>query len=274
MPIAQLLKLLPHPLATDDKYSRGVVGFLTGSEKYPGAAVLGVSAAIRTGAGMVRYLGSPTPRVLVLRQHPEVVAELGKADVWVFGSGIDLDDKTENEVVLKQVLKAAQCLVIDATGLQKFDFNHSPELTLLTPHAGELATLLGQFEMAVTRTEIEAAPQAHAVLASRLTGCVVLLKGNTTWLATADGQTRAVGPNSVNLSVAGTGDVLAGILGALLALNLKRADWSATQTSMLDVAELAILIHSRAADIAAADGPVAALDVAEAVRKAVGELLT
>lgn len=273
MPIAELIQLLPHPVATDDKYSRGVVGFLTGSEKYPGAAVLGVSAAIRTGAGMVRYLGSPTPRVLVLRQHPEVVAELGRADVWVFGSGIDLDDKTENEVVLKQVLKAAQCLVIDAGGLQKFDFSHAPQLTLLTPHAGELVTLLGQFETVVARAEIEAEPRAHALLAAELTGCAVLLKGNTTWLATPEGQTRAVGPNSVNLSVAGTGDVLAGILGALFAINLKRSNWVARQERMLDVAELAILVHSRAADIASLDGPVAALDVAEAVRKAVGELL-
>ena len=273
MPRTELLKLLPHPVATDDKYSRGVVGFMTGSEKYPGAAVLGVSAAVRAGAGMVRYLGPPTPRVLVLRQHPEVVAELGKADVWVFGSGIDPDHKPENGVFLKQVLKAAQCLVIDATGLQRFDFAEAPELTILTPHAGELVTLLGQFEMVVTRAEVEDDPQSHALLAAKLTGCVVLLKGNTTWLATAEGQTRAVGPNSVNLSVAGTGDVLAGILGALLALNLKRADSLASQNGIVDVAELAIQIHSRAADLAAVDGPVAALDVAEAVRKAIGEML-
>ena len=87
-----------------------------------------------------------------------------------------------------------------------------------------------------------------------------LVIGVTTLIADPLGEVRAVGPNSTALATAGTGDVLAGILGALLATN---AD---SQPNLLDVAELAVIIHSEAATRAAAAGPVVALDVAEQVR--------
>src|SRR3954470_13754689 len=76
------------PEASDDKYSRGVLGVLTGSAQYPGAAVLGVEAAARTGAGMVRYLGDAEAARLVLQRRPEIVTAPGRVQAWLIGSGM------------------------------------------------------------------------------------------------------------------------------------------------------------------------------------------
>ena len=73
----------------DDKYSRGVLGLITGSEQYPGAAVLGVEAALHTGVGMVRYLGPARATELVLQRRPEAVTANGRVEAWVLGSGMD-----------------------------------------------------------------------------------------------------------------------------------------------------------------------------------------
>src|SRR3954447_6883777 len=79
--------VLRMPTATDDKYSRGVVGLRTGSEAYPGAAVLGVEAAWRTGVGMVRYLAPPGAARMVLASRPETVTAHGRVQPWVTASG-------------------------------------------------------------------------------------------------------------------------------------------------------------------------------------------
>ena len=80
---------LRRPTASDDKYSRGVVGVRTGSDRYPGAAVLGVEAAHRTGAGMVRYIGPARAEDLVLARRPETVTGAGRVQAWLVGSGTD-----------------------------------------------------------------------------------------------------------------------------------------------------------------------------------------
>ncbi len=77
------------PAAGDDKYSRGVLGVVTGSQEFPGAAVLGVEAAHRTGVGMVRYIGPRSVRQAVLARRPETVAVAGRVQAWLIGSGID-----------------------------------------------------------------------------------------------------------------------------------------------------------------------------------------
>ena len=77
------------PVESDDKYSRGVLGIITGSDQYPGAAVLGVDAALHTGVGMVRYLGGERASTLVLQRRPEAVAGEGRVQAWLIGSGMD-----------------------------------------------------------------------------------------------------------------------------------------------------------------------------------------
>ena len=86
------------PTDTDDKYRRGVVGIRTGSEQYPGAAVLGVEAAWRTGVGMVRYLGPDRPTGLVLHRRPETVTSGGRVQAWLIGSGTDAAARPPGEV--------------------------------------------------------------------------------------------------------------------------------------------------------------------------------
>jgi NAD(P)H-hydrate repair Nnr-like enzyme with NAD(P)H-hydrate dehydratase domain len=115
---ADVAALVRVPTSSDDKYSRGVVGFVTGSTRYPGAAELGVEAALRTGVGMVRYLGPARSTELVLQRRPEAVTTEGRVQAWVVGSGIESVSDLEAEP--KGWLQAAHAsghpLVIDAGG--------------------------------------------------------------------------------------------------------------------------------------------------------------
>src|SRR3954449_8177614 len=83
------------PEPGDDKYSRGVLGVLTGSAQYPGAAVLGVEGAARAGAGMIRYLGDEGAARYVLQRRPEAVTAPGRVQAWLVGSGMDAAHRTE-----------------------------------------------------------------------------------------------------------------------------------------------------------------------------------
>lgn len=251
----ELAQYLRRPTASDDKYSRGVVGFITGSEQYPGAAILGVTAAMRTGIGMVRYLGPRSVGELLLQTRPEAVLSDGRAQAWVFGSGIATD--TPGSAYLQEHFEVAELAVVDAGAIELLDLKGRTGLAVLTPHAGELARLLG-----VTREEVLANPENSATLAAVATDCVVLLKGNTSFIASPDGEVREISGLAAALSTAGTGDVLAGILGALLAANHD----AAVEGAFIDLIELAVQLHSDAAELASASGPVAALDVAEAIR--------
>ena len=259
-----LLDLLREPNATDDKYSRGVVGFVTGSEIYPGAAILGVTAAMRCGIGMVRYLGPRNVGELLLEVRPEAVLADGRAQAWVLGSGMSPFD---DSAALLQHLAVADIAVVDAAALGVIDFSKAPLRTVLTPHAGEAAQLLLRFGREATRESVVANARDYSVLLAELTKTVVLLKGHVDMLATPTGEVREIGPLSSALSTAGTGDVLAGILGSLLAANHDRV--IASETEFLNTIELAVLLHSAAAELANEDGPVSALDVAEAVRKVI-----
>jgi hydroxyethylthiazole kinase-like uncharacterized protein yjeF len=252
------LHLLRHPKSDDNKFKRGVLGFVTGSDAYPGAALLGIDAAVRTGIGMVRYLGPDSVNRLVLETRPETVCKFGEADAWVLGSGVDKSDGSRAAAVLEaSILPALK--VIDAGALEVIDYAKlNAYSAILTPHAGELARLLDRFGRHFD-LDYEAVQAAAA-----LTRQVVILKGNTSLVAHPSGEVTAVGPNSVSLATAGTGDVLAGIIGALLAVNAHDPE-----LDLVDVATLGIAIHSEAADRASKDGPVAALDVAEAVRSVI-----
>lgn len=267
-----LTRFFSAPSADDNKYSRGVVGFMTGSSDFPGAAVLGVTGAVRTGVGLVRYLGPTESTSLVLQRRPETVIQPGAADAWVVGSGMTEEAVTDS--ILQRVY-AFELLVLDAAALTRVDYAELTGRAILTPHAGELSRLLKR--MGQTEASINAlSPVQAASLAARLTGQVVVLKGHQTIIAGAGTGDFAVAepvvlpPASSWLATAGTGDVLAGILGALLAVN--SADVLNNRVSLAKIAELALRVHSLAAEIALQQGPPAALDIAEAVRLAVRQL--
>ncbi len=154
------------PGPDDDKYSRGVLGLITGSERYPGAAVLGAEAALHTGVGMLRYLGSA--RDAVLARRPEAVAAEGRVQAWVLGSGVEPDDA---DTMRRMRSAASQGLptVLDAGALELREHTTGP--VVVTPHFGELARLTGW-----DKGEIARDPSAAARRAADELSATVLLK--------------------------------------------------------------------------------------------------
>ncbi|HEU5222686.1 MAG TPA: ADP/ATP-dependent (S)-NAD(P)H-hydrate dehydratase [Candidatus Lumbricidophila sp.] len=254
------------PMSDDDKYRRGVLGVVTGSSRYPGAAVLGVEAAVRTGVGMVRYLGEATGQVLARR--PEAVTVPGRVQAWLLGSGMDAASRTPALAAqLAEVLAEGLPTVLDAGALVLAPATTG--LAILTPHARELAVL---FE-ATGVTPVPDDPAARAAHAAEAYGAAVLLKGAVTHIAAPGGAAYTVTAPTHWLATAGTGDVLGGILGAVLATNHDRLGEPA---ALAAIAATAAYLHGHAAlaaSAAAGGGPVPALRIAKAVAPEVGRLL-
>jgi ADP-dependent NAD(P)H-hydrate dehydratase / NAD(P)H-hydrate epimerase len=265
----------PVPAPSDDKYSRGVLGIIAGGESYTGAAVLSVTSAVEAGCGMVRYVGTPTPTELVRAAVPEAVHGAGRVQAWLVGPGLDTTSRASGAKAqldaARSALAGAEPVVVDAGGLDLLDGDllatRAEAVTLLTPHAGECARLLTRLGAdEVTRDDVEARPLAHARALSALTGATVLLKGATT-VVVPPGEGATVWSQSdapAWLATAGSGDVLAGLLGALLAAGLP-ADLAGA---------LGALVHGVAADRANPGGPVRALAVAHGIPAAVAHLLS
>lgn len=203
----------PVPGPTSDKYARGVVGIDTGSDAYPGAGVLSTYGAVYGGAGMVRYLGAERSAEIIARELPNVVFAEGRVQCWLVGSGWgERDGGTE---VIGRLVEEGLQLVIDADGLRHLP-DQLPSTTLLTPHAGELARLLG-----CDRGEVTADPVAAVRQAADDLGATVLLKGATQLVATPGAETVEVAvPGPAWTGQAGSGDVLGGLCAAVLAAGI------------------------------------------------------
>ncbi|HLS49312.1 MAG TPA: NAD(P)H-hydrate dehydratase, partial [Actinomycetaceae bacterium] len=212
-------RLIPRAQAHDHKYTRGVLGLLTGSRHYPGAAVLSAAGALATGIGMVRYEGPREAADLVLRAHPEVVLGAGRCQAWAMGSGVDPADEAR-AAEIRTAAATAQAegtpLVLDAGAIQLAPAAMSPT-TVLTPHAGELAALLSARGEPRSGEQVAARPADALRAAVRLTGATVLLKGAITLVCGPGTEIYAAGQATPWLASAGTGDVLTGVVGALLA---------------------------------------------------------
>ncbi len=243
--------LLPRPEPFAQKYSRGVVGVRAGSARYPGAGVLSTSGAACGLVGMVRYAGGAPDAVRA--RHPEVVVGEGQVQAWVVGSGGDADAAD----ALSAALRDGVPLVVDADALQHLDAPLDRP-ALLTPHAGELAAMLG-----VAREEVEGDQLAFARRAAREYAATVLLKGHHTLVAAPDGRVRVTTTGTPWLAVAGAGDVLGGLCGALLAAGLTPYDAGAVGS----------WLHGAAATLASDGGPTSAPDVAAALPRVIAALL-
>jgi len=234
----------PVPGATDDKYTQGVTGVLAGSAAYPGAAILCTGAAVAATSGMVRYAGSAAAEVVSHR--PEVVAApsvsaVGRVQAWVVGPGLGTDEA--GAAALWFALDTDLPVIVDADGLTILAAH--PDLvakrdapTVLTPHAGEFARLAGHppgtDRVAATRRLAEAF------------GATVLLKGNVTVIAEPEGRTYLNQAGGSWAATAGSGDVLSGVIGALLAAGVPAGE----------AAAMAAFVHARGANLSAADpGP-------------------
>ncbi|NEM90510.1 ADP-dependent NAD(P)H-hydrate dehydratase [Galbitalea soli] len=239
------------PRDDDDKYSRGVLGVITGSEQYPGAAVIGVDAALHTGVGMVRYLGSDRPSTLVLQRRPEAVATNGRVQAWLIGSGMDAVDREPGAAArMDSAVAESVPVVLDGGALDLHARTSGP--TVITPHYRELARVLGVDAAAVAADPGEAAHGAALTL-----GVTVLLKGHTSHIAAPDGTRLSVAAAPSWLATAGAGDALGGILGALVATNSSAV---VTDPGLLArLAATAALLHGRAAARASGGGPLTVL---------------
>jgi hydroxyethylthiazole kinase-like uncharacterized protein yjeF len=254
---ADVARLLPLPAAESDKYRRGVVGIAAGSARYPGAAVLAVAGALRGGAGAVRYVG-PAGDAVIARFPETLVSDrgpkkAGRVQAWVVGPGAGDDAATVAEVLATDVP-----VLIDADGLRLADpdaVRGRTAPTLMTPHAGEAAALLG-----VSREEVEAARLSSVRELAARYSATVLLKGSTTLVVGAGGRgVVRVNPTGTSwLATAGSGDVLSGLAGSLLAAGL----------SAVDAGSVGAYLHGLAGRLAADGAPVGAHDVAEGVRGA------
>ncbi|MFE7139595.1 NAD(P)H-hydrate dehydratase [Streptomyces sp. NPDC057644] len=253
---ADVAALLPVPGAESDKYRRGVVGVVAGSERYPGAAVLAVAGALRGGAGAVRYVGPGADAVIA--RFPEALvhagppSKAGRVQAWVVGPG--LGDGRAAEAAVTDVLAADVPVLVDADGLRLLDaetVRTRTAPTVLTPHAGEAAALLG-----TAREEVESGRlTAVRELAARYRA-TVLLKGSTTLIAEARDTPVRVNPTGTSwLATAGSGDVLSGLTGSLLAAGL----------APRDAASVGAYLHGLAARHGSDGAPVSAQDVADGI---------
>lgn len=264
---------LRRPTDADHKYSRGVVGVRTGSDRYPGAAVLGVEAAWRTGVGMVRYLGPAGAAASVLARRPETVTAPGRVQAWLIGSGTDAAGRDEAETAaLRHLLAGEEPVVVDAGALDLAPAATAP--IIVTPHDREhdaLRSLLGLAAVDPQGGDRAAAATETAVAL----GAVVLLKGAETLVAAPDRTAVRVRAGTPWLATAGTGDVLAGVIAALVASAAAAGD--VDRETLVGCAASGAWLHGRAGARATADvgdGPITAMDAAAALPRIVGGVLS
>ena len=261
------------PSDLDHKYSRGVLGVITGSAQYPGAAVLTTAAASATGVGMVRFHSSSGLAHLVLHESPEVVVQPGPVNAWLAGSGVGIKKYSDYTTWLRHrwftLLKNQSVpTVLDAGALNLAGSFSQP--TVITPHAGELARLLSRRGLSVSSELLEADPVHWAQKASEYLGVTVLLKGARTVVANRDYVIEL--PKATPwLATAGSGDVLAGIVGALVATNYIEILNSANR--LADVAATGAYVHNQAALLASDGAPISANQIIDAIPLAMRKIL-
>ena len=309
-------EVVPVPAFSDDKYARGVVGLVAGSDTYPGAGLLATRGALAAGVGMVRLNSTRRVQDLVLADQPGVVTVGGRIQSALIGPGLD-EDRREDALELAQFCgQSGMPLVIDAWALDlvpELVSSIKPDATVLTPHYGEAARLLGRLGAPVTRAEVAAAPLRYARALHEATGCHVILKGPVTIVYSfeyVDTEVQEAFQRALNAAeawpdvdtlpqgrlvcsytptvgqvttswagVAGNGDVLAGFLAGVLARPVEAGDAVAGpdgQPQRVTPGRLAaaVCVHGRAAQVAAeATGGFAPIQASD-IAAAIGKVLS
>lgn len=231
------LEPLPEPPENEDKHARGTLLVVAGGARVPGAAVLTGRAGLRVGAGRLQLaaarasaiaLGLAVPEAAVFWVRTSSDGELGtgavrdlgsvaaEADAIVVGPGL-LRPKAA-AAMAEDLLRAnmAKGVVVDAAALPGLAAGTFGALArgrvVLTPHAGEMARM-----MDADRTAVTADPLGYARRAAERFTSVVVMKGATTYVATPAGRAWRHEGGVVGLATSGSGDVLAGVIGGLLA---------------------------------------------------------
>jgi hydroxyethylthiazole kinase-like uncharacterized protein yjeF len=254
---------LPRPGRTAHKFSRGVVGVASGSPEYPGAAVLSTGGARAGVAGFIRYAGRASSNVSAA--WPDVVCsqsvgQAGRVQCWVAGPGLGTDSEARAE--LAAILDVDVPIVLDADALTLLSQDarlaeqcrSRRAATILTPHLGEFARLAGR--------ELDSDRLSHIALVSADLRAIVLLKGATTLIVAPDGPAYAVDSGPPELGTAGSGDVLAGLMGSILAAH--EAVGQLQPRDAAQIAAVAAYVHGLAGQMAiAGGGTIAATHVIE-----------
>lgn len=288
--LPELVRLIPRDLAAlwpvpgpkDHKYSRGVLGIIAGSHRYPGAALLAVDAALAAGVGMVRYLGPEDVARLVAAHAPEAVCSQdsvaeSRVQAWLAGPGAVGDSGQESRIAA--ALESGLPVVVDAGALEAVSpQRHLGPHHILTPHAGELSALLARFDVHVARREIEQDPFRWVRRAAELTGATVLLKGSVTLVAAPSGPVFSQAEATPWMAAAGSGDTLSGILGSLAATLAEKAEPVGlpgvnAEARWAVAAAMAAAVHGMAGTTAAGGAPLRAGDIARAVPATVARIL-
>lgn len=255
--------------ASTHKGTYGHVAVIAGSPGRSGAAVMCARGAIRTGAGLVTVMTDPETAKLVHAGSIESMTWSGD-DVGAFlqnkssvliGPGL-ADDDASYETVRSLVESVGLPAIIDASALNAFagrasELNPHALPRVITPHPGELARLLGTGTESIARDRIAAAREA-----ARVSRCVVVLKGHQSLVAEPDGHVFVNPTGNPGMATGGMGDVLAGIIAALLARD----------TDPLDAACAGVYLHGLAGDLLAAefgDTGLAAMDLADRIPAAI-----
>ncbi|HEX3583835.1 MAG TPA: NAD(P)H-hydrate dehydratase, partial [Thermoanaerobaculia bacterium] len=256
-------------LAATHKGTYGHVGIVAGSFDRSGAAVLAARGAIRTGAGLVTVVTDDETAPQIHAHSIESMtthdtAALKMKDAVLVGPGL-ADDEESYAGIRSVVATITQPLVIDASGLNAFA-GHVSELNpwgaarVITPHPGELARLIGGDAKSINANRLESAREA-----ARRTKCIVVLKGHQTLIADPEGHVNVNPTGNPGMATGGMGDVLGGILAALLARGV----------DAFDAACAAVYLHGFAADILRdemGDTGLAANDLAEKLPFAIRRL--
>lgn len=285
------------PSADEDKYRRGVVGVVAGSDTYPGAGLLATLAASNTGVGMVRLNSTRRVEDLVLHYAPGVVTVGGRIQSGVIGPGCTNECYDDCRELAQFCIDSKLPLVIDAgaldlvKGLRDYADAHSRSLsrTILTPHHGEAARLLTQLGHPLSRADVDADPATSAKELASLTGAIILLKSSTTlfsYLHHDQGNRTqeifSIPQETPWAGVAGSGDVLAGTVAGIAAGFQARAERrqgnpSISEAECATLASLGAWVHAQAAFRAGVGSqghvhPIQAIDIARALPEIIGEL--
>ena len=250
-PIPRLL-----PGIFDNKYTHGVTGIAAGSKHFPGAGIMCTAGALHTTTSMVLTVGNTTgfPEVIPV----DDIASARRVDAWVVGPGRGTDDAALAE--LEEILDSSLPAVIDADAITLIA--QHPHLrsrlrgTVLTPHAGEFARLGGSSQQQLSDDW----------------GCHILLKGRITTITSPNALPVSVNTGNSFAATAGSGDVLAGVIGALLAHRAAHDEKSSMQRTLLS----AVALHAHAAALAARHeegyAPTTAMAIASALHRAIAKL--
>lgn len=280
--IDELVAFLPLPADEVNKYTRGVLTTVVGSARYPGAACLSSFASQRMGAGYTEVITDPEVMPIVHGYRPSLVVRSwdnlaandlpasspDKPRAYLVGSGFDGADSNTERLTHFVLWHAEAPVIVDGSALGALTSKKGQSLlkrrflqgldTVVTPHAGEAANLARAFDLPAGD------PATLSYLLSLAYGFITVVKGPDTYLSDGNFIVRVTNGTSA-LAKAGTGDVLAGMLAALLAQGLPS----------LESAVLATDLHARAGRVAAANLSaiaVTAEDVIDYIPHAIAQL--